>query len=163
MELRTVVPKSSKRRCKRVQVRRKRLPLCLKVSINVIITARKRSLLRLCFYRCLSVHGGGVRGRGGMRGCGGHAWLLGLGHAWLWGLGHASLRGACIVVAGVCVSAGGCTWLWGAYVFVGGMHGGRGACMVAAGHAWWQGGMRGIRRDTVNEQAVRILLECILV
>ena len=31
-----------------------------------------------------------------------------------------------------------------------------GACMVAGGHAW-------IRRDTVNERAVRILLECILV
>ena len=29
---------------------------------NYIITARKRSLRRLCFYRCLSVHrGGGVR------------------------------------------------------------------------------------------------------
>ena len=26
-----------------------------------------------------------------------------------------------------------------------------------------QGGMRGILRDTVNERAVRILLECILV
>ena len=33
----------------------------------------------------------------------------------------------------------------------------RGACMVAGG------GMRRIRRDTVNERAVRILLECILV
>ena len=69
----------------------------------------------------------------------------------------------------------------------GGMHGGgvhgRGACM-ARGHAWhgggacvadgcvWQGGMHGwggmhgsgqILRDTANERAVRILLECILV
>ena len=40
---------------------------------------------------------------------------------------------------------------------------GGGACMVAGGHAWLQGGVRGIRRDTVNERAVRILLECILV
>ena len=33
-------------------------------------TARKRSLRRLCFYRCVSVHGGGVhvRGEGGVRG-----------------------------------------------------------------------------------------------
>ena len=38
-----------------------------------------------------------------------------------------------------------------------------GACVVAGGHAWLQGGMHRIRRDTVNERAVRILLECILV
>ena len=59
-----------------------------------------------------------------------------------------------------------------------------GACVVAGGHAWqlgeraWQpegaivarvacvvarGGVHGIRRDMVNEQAVHILLECILV
>ena len=70
---------------------------------------------------------------------GGHAWLPG-GHVWL---------------------LGGCAW------FQGGMHG-------CQGHAWLPGGMRGsggvcmvgvrrIRRDTVNERAVRILLECILV
>ena len=85
-----------------------------------------------------------------------------------WGWGCAWLMGACVV-------AGGCGWL------LGGMHGCWGACMVAGGHAWWgacmvvggmhgcegmcgcQGGMCGIRRDTVNERAVRILLECILV
>ena len=36
-----------------------------------IFTARKRSLRRLCFYRCLSFilfTGGGVRGRGGVHG-----------------------------------------------------------------------------------------------
>ena len=44
---------------------------------------------------------------------------------------------------------------------------GEGVCM-AGGHVWW-GGMHGrgrawqILRDTVNERAVRILLECILV
>ena len=27
-----------------------------------IFTARKRSLRRLCFYRCVSVYGGGMRG-----------------------------------------------------------------------------------------------------
>ena len=35
--------------------------------------------------------------------------------------------------------------------------------MVARGHAWLLGGVRSIRQDTVNERAVRILLECILV
>ena len=48
-----------------------------------------------------------------------------------------------------------------------------GACVVGGGHAWWgvciAGGMCGggrawqILRDTVNERAVCILLECILV
>ena len=38
----------------------------------------------------------------------------------------------------------------------------QGACVVVGGYAWL-GGMHGIRRDTVNERAVRILLECILV
>ena len=35
--------------------------------------------------------------------------------------------------------------------------------MVEGGHKWLRGGMHGIRRDTVNERAVSILLECILV
>ena len=37
--------------------------------------------------------------------------------------------------------------------------------MVSGGRAWLLGGVRGCRgeRDTVNERAVRILLECILV
>ena len=45
-----------------------------------------------------------------------------------------------------------------------------GACMVAGGMHGYRGGMhdchggvRRIRRDMVNERAVRILLECILV
>ena len=54
--------------------------------------------------------------------------------------------------------AGGHVW-WGD-MHGGGMHG-RGTCMAGAcvvgGHDWQ------ILRDTVNEQAVRILLECILV
>ena len=51
----------------------------------------------------------------------------------------------------------------------GGMCGCRGACVVAGGcmvggPAWLQGGgMRRARRDTANERALRILLECILV
>ena len=120
------------------------------------------------FYR-----GGGVHGRGGhvWRGAcmaGGCAWPGG--HAWV---GVCMAGGACMgggvhgrgghAWVGVCV-AGGHAW-WGVCV-VGGMNG-RGAC-VAGGHAW-QGGVHGrgcawqILRDIVNERAVRILLECILV
>ena len=54
--------------------------------------------------------------------------------------------------------AGGCVW-WGRMRGQGGVCGGvhgRGACK--AGEPAWQ-----ILRDTVNERAVRILLECILV
>ena len=142
----------------------------------VIITARKRSLRRLCFYTCLSfcpqggLHSGGhawwgVCVAGGMHGGGGVCMVGGM-----CGRGHVSW-GACM--------AGGCAW-WGACVargvWQGGMHG--------RGHAW-QGGMCGrgqarwgcvaggcmaggacvprqILWDTVNEQVVRILLECIL-
>ena len=35
--------------------------------------------------------------------------------------------------------------------------------MVVGVRAWLPGGVPRIRRDTVNERAVRILLECILV
>ena len=79
---------------------------------------------------------GGVHGGiGGMHGCRGCVWLLGGQHVWWPG-------GACVVARGACVVARGHAWLGG---------------------AWLPGGMRGIRRDTVNERAVRILLECILV
>ena len=67
-------------------------------------------------------------------------------------------RGACMVAGGMhgcggwgaCMVAGGHAWQW------------RGVC-GCGGHAWLQGGMRGIRQDTVNERVVPILLECILV
>ena len=51
----------------------------------------------------------------------------------------------------------GHVWLWGCAWLGGSMHGCWGACVVAGG------GMRRIRQDTVNERAVRILPECILV
>ena len=81
---------------------------------------------------------GGVCGfcRGGMRGFArGHAWFL----------------------------PGGCVWF-----LPGGGHAwflpGGGACVVFPGAWFFPGGsMRRIQRDTVNERAVRILLECILV
>ena len=57
---------------------------------------------------------------------------------------------------GMCGCSGGACVVFsqGAYVVFpgGGMH-----------DFSWGGGMRRIRRDTVNERAVRILLECILV
>ena len=91
------------------------------------------------------------------------------------------------MAGGACVVGGmhdrGCVW-WGVCM-AGGIHGrggmhGRGhvwqgACMaggvcmargacVAGGHAWHtRPPPREILRDTVNERAVRILLECILV
>ena len=102
---------------------------------------------------CVVAPGGAcmVTPRGGMHGCSrGHAWLL---------------QGACVAAQGACVAAlGGHAWLLPG-----------GACMVApGGHVWllW-GGMCGCSGghawdtmrygDTVNERAVSILLECILV
>ena len=121
---------------------------------------------------CHSVHRGGhVRGCswGGWRACvvaWGCAWLLPGGRAWLLWEGRAWLlwRG-CVVAPG----GGGHVWLLGGMrgcsggacmVALGGMRGcSGGACVVAPGgaRAWF------FRWDTVNERAVRILLECILV
>ena len=107
---------------------------------------------------------------------GGHAWLpggmcgcQGGGQAWMPGGMHGCrgdvccvVAGGCVVARGVCVVAGGYAWLPGGHVWLpGGMHRCWGACMVARECAWLLGGMRRIRRDTVNERAVRILLECI--
>ena len=101
----------------------------------------------------------------------------GRGHAWLpggvrgcqeWGVGGMhGCWGVCVVaIGGACMVAGGLGHVW----LPGGIHDCRGACVVARGRAWLPrgvcmvvGGMHGIRRDTVNERAVRILLECILV
>ena len=131
---------------------------------NCIVTARKRSLRRLCFYRCLSVHTGG-----GM--CGfiwGACVVLFGGHAWFYlgGVHGFIRRGACVVLFGGCVVLfgghvwfywggecmvlfGGCAWLylggirgfiWGhAWFYSGGIHG------FLGGHAWFfGGGMHGV-------------------
>ena len=104
-----------------------------------------------------------------MHGCsgGGHAWLLwkggacmvalgGGGHAWLLG----GMRG-CSWGGGMCGCSGGCmVAVGGCMVALGGM------CGCSRGHAWLLGGHAwDMTRygDTVIEQAVRILLECILV
>ena len=115
------------------------------------------NLRRLCFYRCLSVHGGacvvarggGVHGcsggacvvaprGGGMRGCsrGGVCGCSGGLHGCSWGGVHGCSRGACMVAPrGACMVAPG-----GACVVAPG-----GACVVARGglHGCSQGGMRG--------------------
>ena len=80
---------------------------------------------------------------GGVCGCWG-AYVVAGGHAWLLGGMHGCWGGACVVAGGACMVAGG------ACVAAGGMHGCR-------------GGVSRLRRDTVNEREVRILLECILV
>ena len=110
---------------------------------HVIITARKRSLRRLCFYRCLSVH---TVGRG-MRGCFGGTCVVAPGEVCMIAPG----RGACMVAAGgggVCMvapggmhgcSRGGHVWLlWG----VCGCSQ-KGVCVVAP-----RGAVCGIWRDT---------------
>ena len=122
------------------------------------ITARKRSLRRLCFYRCLSFcpRGGmrGCSGVGGVHGCsGGHVWLLRGGDVWLlWGGMHGSSRGVCVVALGGVWLLRGHAWLLqGACVVALGGHVWllQGACMVAWG-AWvvapGGGGMHGCSR-----------------
>ena len=97
---------------------------------------------------------GGVRGRGpAWQGACMAGGLHGRGHAWQ----GACMAGGCVWQGGVC----GRGHAWQGVCMLGGMHGGggmhgRGVCM--AGGRVWQ-----ILRDTVNERAVRILLECILV
>ena len=87
---------------------------------------------------CVVALGGHGCSRGGMHGCSGGACVVALG----WG-------GVCGCSGGVHGCSGGHAWLlWG------GMHG----CSVG-GHAWDTTRYG----DTVNERAVRILLECILV
>ena len=102
-------------------------PLCqTNTRGQYVITARKRSLRRLCFTGvCLST-GGGLAWLPGR--C---AWLLG----GMCGCGGACVvAGGCVWLLGACMIAGGCAWL------LGGLHGCWGACVVARGHAWLLGG-----------------------
>ena len=70
---------------------------------------------------------------------GGHAWFYSGGHAWFYLGGHA-------------------------WFYLGGMHGfiWRACVVFLGGHVWFFQ-LLWIQSDTVNEWAVRILLECILV
>ena len=102
----------------------------------------------------------------GVHGCSGGACMVALGgHVWLlWGgmcgfpRGEAcvvALGGACMVaLGGMCGCSRGHVWL-----LQGGMVA-LGACVVALGGCAWDTTRYG---DMVNERAVRILLECILV
>ena len=124
------------------------------------VTARKRSLRRLCFYRCLSVHTGGGRHGfirwGGMCGfirgaCmvlfGGRAWFYSGGvHGFIWGGMHGFIQGGMHgFIRGVCmVLFGGHVWFYS-----GGMHSFIwGACVVLFGGCAWfyLGGMHGFIR-----------------
>ena len=62
-------------------------PVYFSICYAMVEESIKRSLRRLCFYKCLSVHRGG------------RAWLLPGGHAWLlqWGCVVAPGEGACVV------------------------------------------------------------------
>ena len=110
-----------------------------------IFTARKRSLRRLCFYRCLSVHTGGHAWfyLGGMRGfIWGASMVLFGGHAWFYSEGCMVLFGGCawFFRGHAWFFWGGHAWFfWGAcMVFLGGLHG------FSGGHAWFfWGGMHG--------------------
>ena len=99
-----------------------------------LFTSRKRSLRRLCFYRCLSVHRGG-RALQGV--CMAGAYMAGGVH----GRGRTWQAGDVYMAEGVCMAGGAC--------MAGGMHHGgacmaggvcgEGACVHGGGHAW-QGG-----------------------
>ena len=114
--------------------------------------------------------------------------VCGGGHAWQGAcmVGVVCGRGPCVVGEGTLVAGGmcgrGCVWYRGCIT---GGHVWQGVCMAGGMHGTgehvWQGGMHGmgawregvcgmhvpppqqILRDTVNERAVHILLECILV
>ena len=95
---------------------------------------------------------------GGMCGRQGHAWQGGtcmvgacMAEEGMHGRGHAWLRRACMAGG---VHGGGHAWQ--GVCMPGGMCG-RGVMHGGGGHVWQ------ILRDTVNERAVRILLECILI
>ena len=104
---------------------------------------------------------------------GGHAWFYSVGggmRGFIWGGMRGFIWGACVVLFGghAWFYLGGmCGFIWG------GMHGFirggicgfiRGACMVLfRGGCVWFFQFFQIQWDTVNERAVRILLECILV
>ena len=120
------------------------LPLATKLGPGYIFTGVCDSVHKGGGGKCMVVAGvwfcpgGACIVVGGMCGCQGVC-----GCQW----GMCGCQGVCMVAGGMCGCWGVCVWLWG------------GACMVAGGMHGCQGaGMHGIRRDTVNERAVRILL-----
>ena len=108
---------------------------CLKLIFSLLTAWAARSFQRLCFYRCLSVHG---------RACvvapGGHAWLL-PGEGW-----------ACVVALGGGAWRRGHVWQRGACMAKGGMCGKRGGMRGEGGHVWQKGGWCAVR-DTAGHCA----------
>ena len=123
--------------------------VCPILMLVHIITTLQRSLRRLCFHRCLCVHGGGV-----------------------------CFRGVCIregfASRGVCIQRGlhpgglhpRAVCIGGGHLHAGGLQLGASASGGSASRGIWADyapSPNRIQQDTVNERAVRILLECILV
>ena len=80
-------------------------------------------------------YGGGMHGCSGV--CGWGACVVSVGHAWLWRGGCAWLQGACVVVGGV-HGCGGNAWLWGSCMVSGRV------CMVSGVCVWlWEACMVG--------------------
>ena len=115
---------------------------------------------------------GGMHGcsRGGMRGCSWGACMVAPGGVCMVAPGggmHGCSGGTCMVAWGVCMVAPGgpcMVALGGAWLLLGG-HAWllRGACVVAPRRGGWHAWDMTRYGDTINERAVRILLECILV
>ena len=147
-----------------------------------IVTARKRSLRRLCFYTCLSFcpQGGACMiAPGWVCGCsrggawlfrdacvvalgrhvwllGGHVWFLSGGHAWLlWGGVCGCLGHVWLLQGGMCGCSGGCAWLlWG------GVRGwSRGVCM-GYNKIWRYGQWAGGTHPTGMHSCFLMYIQC---
>ena len=120
----------------------------------IIITTRKQSLRRLCFYTCLSFcpQGGGCAWWGGGI-CMALGVMCGGGHAW-----QEGVQGRGCVWQGACMTGGmhGRGYAWQGVCIAGGMHGGgcawQGACMDGGkGGACMIGGMHGTDAPPLNQ------------
>ena len=108
--------------------------------------------------------------QGGMHGCGGHVWLLGVcvvarGHAWLLRGVHGCWGAMCGCQVGAWLP-GGHAWLLGSVCGCGGMRGCSEGCVwLLGGHVWLLGSVHGCGSMHVcqSTRAVRILVKCILV
>ena len=111
-------------------------------KIQCCYRPQTKVLRRLCFYRCLCVHGGGgmcvVALGGGMHGCSGGMRGCSRGACMVAPRGvcmvaprggmHGCSRGVCMVAPrGMCGCSGGCAWL---------LPGGHARLLWGGGHAW---------------------------
>ena len=118
------------------------IPFCH--SVIDLVTAHKRSLRRLCFHTCLSVHMGGMHGLHGFLG---GAWFFGGVCMVFWGCVHDFLGGHAWFLGGMRGFLGGAC-----VVFFGGVHGFSGghAWFLSGGHAWF-----------VHKGACMVFLGCV--